>query len=195
MRRRFAGQILFTILLVSACSASAPQFKTTDISTVEWGKDFVLTTHTGERKRLSDFKGKPVILFFGYTNCPDICGPTLAKLAEVMKKLNATANQAQVIFISVDPAHDTPPQLAKFVTAFDPHFIGMTGTPAEIAVVTQDYKIATQQKAAPTGAASIEHSGGAFIIDRKGKLRLYIKEATPVADIVHDLRLLLKENA
>src|SRR5712692_9098410 len=142
MRRRFAGQILFIILLVSACSASAPQFNTTDISTVEWGKDFVLTTHTGERKRLSDFKGKPVVLFFGYTNCPDICGPTLAKLAEVTKKLSEATNRTQVIFISVDPLHDTPSKLAKFVTTFDPNFIGMTGTPAEIAVVTQDYKIA-----------------------------------------------------
>src|SRR5713101_7474911 len=105
-----------------------------------------------------------------------------------MKKLNATANQAQVIFISVDPANDTPPQLAKFVTAFDPNFIGMTGTPAEIAVVTQDYKIATQHKEGAGHTHLIDHSGGAFIIDRKGKLRLYIKEGTPVADIVHDLR-------
>jgi len=194
MSRRSVAQILAVILLVTACSAPAPQFKTTDISTVEWGKDFVLTTHTGERKRLSDFKGKPVVLFFGYTNCPDICGPTLAKLAEVTKKLNGTANQAQVIFISVDPAHDTPFQLAKFVATFDQSFIGMTGTPAEIAVVTQDYKIATQHKEGADHTHLIDHSGGAFVIDRKSKLRLYIKEGTPVADIVHDLRALLKEN-
>jgi protein SCO1/2 len=191
MSRCSVVPILVIILLITACSASGPQFKTTDISAVEWGKDFVLTTHTGERKRLSDFKGKPVILFFGYTNCPDICGPTLARLAEVTK----TLSEAQVIFISVDPAHDTPSKLAKFVTTFDPNFIGMTGTPAEIAVVTQDYKIATEHKDGAGHAHLIDHSGGAFVIDSKSKLRLYIKEGTPVADIVHDLRALLKENA
>ncbi len=194
MRRWFGQAVFLVILLIAACSTSQPQFKTSDISTAGWVNDFLLTAHTGERKRLSDFRGRPVILFFGYTHCPDICPATLAKLAGVTKTLNGAGGQVQVIFITVDPARDTPARLAKFVAAFDPDFIGMTGAPAEIATVIQDYKIAYQQKVEPTGAPSIEHSGGLFIADRQGKLRLYVKEETPATDIVHDLRLLLKEN-
>lgn len=184
---RFA--VLALLLLLAACSEPAG-FKATDISQANLGGYFDLTAHNGKRLTLSELRGKIVMLFFGYANCPDICAPTLAKLAQARAQLGKDAQPVQVVFISLDPGRDTPKQLASFVSRFDPTFIGLTGTPAEIDAVGREYKIAHHP-----GPSSIDHSGGMFVIDRTGRLRLYLSEGVSVDDIVHDLRLLLKENA
>lgn len=178
------------VVMASACTDSKPAFKATDISAVEWGKDFELTAHTGKRMKLSEFHGKLLVLFFGYTHCPDICSPTLAQLARVQERLGAEAGRVQVLFVSVDPAHDTPAQLAGFIPKFHPSFIGLTGSDAEIRAVTADYKIAYQ---AGQVADSIDHSGGVYVKDARGRLRLYLKQGASAEDMLHDLRLLLKE--
>lgn len=193
--------VIPTFVFLAACTPSAPpQFKGLDLSQVDWGGDFELTAHTGKRVKASEFRGKVLVLFFGYTHCPDICVPTLAKLAAVVQRLGADAERVQVVFVTVDPQHDTPAQLAPFVANFHPSFIGLTGTPAEIAAVASDYKIAYQKAAMGHGAKGaapehelIEHFGGVLIKDARGKLRLlYALEHTD-ADIEHDVRLLLKE--
>ncbi len=178
------------VVMASACTDSKPAFKATDISAVEWGKDFELTAHTGKRMKLSEFHGKLVVLFFGYTHCPDICSPTLAQLARVQQSLGAEAGRMQVLFVSVDPSHDTPAQLAGFIPKFHPTFIGLTGSDAEIRAVTADYKIAHQSG---QGAGIIAHSGGGYVKDARGRLRLYLKQGASTDDMLHDLRLLLKE--
>ncbi|HEY5682149.1 MAG TPA: SCO family protein, partial [Sulfuricaulis sp.] len=113
-----------------------------EITSVEWGGDFTLTAHTGKPVKGSNFIGKVVVMFFGYTHCPDICAPTLVKLDQVMKRLGEDAKNVQVLFITVDPGHDTVKQLAGFVPSFNPSFIGLTGSDKDIAAVASEYKVA-----------------------------------------------------
>ncbi len=165
-----------------------------DISGVEWGGDFTLTAHTGKPVKTSDFSGKVVVMFFGYSHCPDVCAPTLVKLDQVMKRLGEDAKDAQVLFITVDPAHDTVQQLAGFVPRFNPSFLGLTGTDKEIAAVARDYKIAySASSQVQPGQILVDHSTGILVKDRKGKLRLLVKNDIKVEDLESDLRQLLKE--
>lgn len=190
-RARFAAALL--AMIVGGCTSPAPTFRGTDVSQVQWGKDITLTAHTGRRVSTGEFRGKVVVLFFGYTHCPDICAPTLAKLAAVRQALGPEADKVQVLFITVDPQHDTPAQLARFVPKFDPSFIGLTGTAAETAAIASEYKIA--YAATATQPASIDHSGGILVKDGSGKLRLLFRNEMPVADMAADLRLLLKKSS
>lgn len=186
--------ILLFAVLVAACAPAKPAFKGTDIGSVNWGGDFTLTAHTGNRVNASDFKGKVLILFFGYTHCPDICAPTLSRLAGLMQKLGVDAERVQVLFVTVDPKHDTVKQLASFVPKFHPAFIGLTGTVSEIGHVAQDYKVAYAEN--PKSASSqilVDHAGGMLVKDVTGKLRLLFKNDMPMEDMAHDVRQLLKE--
>ncbi len=183
--------LLAVVLAIStACTDGKPSFKATDISNVEWGKDFELTAHTGKRVKLSDYHGRLAVLFFGYTHCPDICAPTLVVLARALNELGPEAERVQVVFVSVDPAHDTPAQLAGFIPKFHPSFVGLTGTDAEIRAVAADYKI-VYQPGQNTG--TVDHSGGVFVKDARGRMRLYMKQGMSAEDLAHDLLLLLKE--
>ena len=184
---------LLVALLLVACAPTKPAFKGTDISGVDWGGDFTLTAHTGSRVKTSDFKGKVLILFFGYTHCPDICAPTLSRLAGLMKQLGPEAERVQVLLVTVDPKHDTVEQLAGFVPKFHPAFIGLTGTAQEIGRVTQDYKVAyAENPKSAAGQVLIDHSGGMLVKDVTGKLRLLFRNDISVKDMAHDVRRLLK---
>jgi len=178
-------------LFLVACSP-APTFKATDISGVDWGSgDFELTAHTGKPVKAVDFQGKVVVMFFGFTHCPDVCPPTMAKLAVLMKRLGDDAQRVQVLFVTVDPENDTVKQLAGFVPQFNPTFIGLTGSDKEIAAVASEYKVAYSKN--PKTPALVDHSTGILIKDAKGKLRLLVKNDVPVEDLEHDVRVLLKE--
>ena len=186
------SRALFVLLLAFGvgCSNEQSAFKTTDIGSVTWGGDFSLVNHEGARVRVSDFTGKVVLLFFGYTHCPDICSPTLTKLAAVRRALKPQEReQVQVLFVTVDPAHDTPAQLKGFIPKFDPSFIGLTGSAAEVAAVARDYKVGIHQ----ASGTKVDHSGSVFLKDASGKLRAYANETTPADALAHDVRLLLKE--
>lgn len=178
---------------IAACSP-APRFKSTDISGVNWGGDFTLTAHTGQLVKASQFNGKVVVMFFGYTHCPDVCAPTLVKLDQVLKRLGPTAGQVQVLFITVDPEHDTVPQLAGFIPAFNPSFIGLTGNDKEIAAVANDYKVAygNNPRAKP-GQILVDHSTGILVKDKKGRVRLLVRNDVTVDDLEHDVGILLRE--
>jgi len=177
-------------LLFGACAPSKPAFKGTDIGGVEWGGDFTLTAHTGKSVKASAYQGKVVVLFFGYTHCPDICAPTLTRLAAMLKQLGPDAERVQVLFVTVDPKHDTVAQLAAFVPKFHPAIVGLTGTEQEIGKVAQDYKVAFQNN---PGSTIIDHFGGILVKDPKGKLRLLFKNDATAEDMTHDVRLLLGE--
>lgn len=192
---RFRNQIFFSlcVLWLVACAPPAPAFKATDISGVDWGGDFELTAHTGKRMRVSEFQGKVVVMFFGYTHCPDICAPTLVKLDQAVKRLGDDAKHVQVLFITVDPEHDTVKQLAGFIPQFNPSFIGLTGSDQEIAAVAGEYKVAYGKN--PENKPEqmlVDHSTGILVKDGKGKPRLLMKNDVAVDDLVHDLTLLLK---
>lgn len=179
---------------VASCAADRPSFRGTDISGVPWGKDFTLVSHVGQPISTEEFRGKVLILFFGYTHCPDICAPTLAKLAALRRQLGAESEAVQVLFMTVDPAHDTPDQLRRFVGAFDSTFIGLTGSPEQIDTVAREHKVSYSQGGHASGESpTIDHSGAVLVKDRRGRPRLLFRNEASVADMEHDIRLLLKQ--
>lgn len=186
----------FLAFVLAACQPQPP-FKATELKGgVEWGKDFVLTAHSGGKFNTATLHGKVVVLFFGYAHCPDICAPTLARLAQAMRQLGDDAAQVQVLFVTVDPKHDTAEKLAAFVPKFHPSFIGLTGSEAEIRTVAADYKAAYQPNPASTEAQPrVDHFGGIMVKDRAGRLRLLMRGDTAVEDITADLRVLAREAA
>lgn len=184
--------LLFSLALLLAGCSEPKQFVSTDLSMVEWGKDFSLTDHNGRSRRLEDFKGKAVILFFGYTQCPDVCPTTLSNLRETMTLLGDDAKRVQVLFATVDPARDTPELLAQYVPAFYPGFLGLYGDEKTIAAVAKDFKVFyAKQPGSTPGTYSVDHSTGSFVFDPQGKLRLLLRHGETPANIAADLKLLL----
>ncbi|HPU81877.1 SCO family protein [Accumulibacter sp.] len=183
--------ILCLTLLFSGCS-QPPTFKSTDVSGSDWGKDFVLTDPQGQARRLADFKGKAVVVFFGYTQCPDVCPTTLLSMREVLNRLGNDAGRVQVVFVTLDPARDTPQVLAEYVTAFHPSFVGLRGDEATIAAVARDFKVFYAKQAGSTaGTYSLDHSTGSYAYDPEGRLRLLIRYGETPDNVASDLRLLL----
>lgn len=179
------------LLLVSACSEPA-HFYSTDITGSMIGADFSLTDPAGKTRRLSDFKGKVVIVFFGYTQCPDVCPTTLGALREVMKKLDKQAEQVQVLFITLDPERDTPALLTQYVPAFYPTFLGLRGDPATIAATARAFKVYYKKQPGTTADSySIDHATGSYVYDPRGRLRLYMKYGDAPAHLVSDIQQLL----
>lgn len=178
-------------LLLAGCS-EPPRFVSTDLSAVDWGKDFSLTDHNGQARRLADFRGKAVVLFFGYTQCPDVCPTTLAAMHEAMKLLGEDANRVQVLFVTLDPARDTPKLLAQYVPAFDPSFLGLYADENVITALTKDFKLFyARQPGSVPGSYSIDHSTGSYAFDPQGRLRLLLRHGETAANIAADLKLLL----
>ncbi|MBI3144787.1 MAG: SCO family protein [Pseudogulbenkiania sp.] len=189
---RLLTWLLLASLLACSPAASKAEFKGTDIAGVQFGGDFTLTDHTGKPRSLSDFKGKVVALFFGYTHCPDVCPTTMLEFASAMKLLGADADQVQVLFITVDPERDTPALLAGYVPHFDPRFLGLSGNPAAVRKVAEQFKVVAQRQPGQGGGYSVDHSAGAYLIDRDGKLRVYLPYGLPAADLAHDIKQLIR---
>ena len=180
-------------LLLAACSPEAPKFRSTDITGADFGKELTLTGHDGKPRTLADFRGKAVVLFFGYTHCPDICPTTLVEMAGVMKKLGKDAARVQVVFVTVDPERDTPEVLGKYVPAFDAGFLGMSGDAAATQRAAQEFKIFYEKRAGSTPSAyTVDHSGQSYVIDPQGRMRLFVRHDRISQDLAGDLRTLLK---
>lgn len=178
-------------LLLAGCS-EPKRFVSTDLSSVDWGKDFSLSDHNGQPRRLADFRGKAVVLFFGYTQCPDVCPTTLSAMRDVMGLLGEDAKRVQVLFVTVDPARDTPQLLAQYVPAFHPGFLGLYADDKTVATVAKDFKVFyARQPGATPGSYSIDHSTGSYAFDAQGKLRLLLRHGETPANIAADLKLLL----
>ena len=189
MKRLELWILLFALL---GCSASSQTFVATDVTGADFAHGFSLTAHTGEQKSLLDFKGKLVVVFFGYTHCPDICPTTMSDLAKTMRLLGEAKQQVQVLFVTLDPERDTVDVLKQFVPGFEPSFIGLTGSAKQIESVAAEYKIYTQKQAGKdVKQYSIDHSAGAYVYDKQGQLRLYFKYAQTPEDMAHDLKMLL----
>jgi len=184
---------LFLLALgLAGCGAPAPEFKGSDITGADFGKHLALTDHNGRPVTLETFRGKLVVLFFGYTHCPDVCPTTLSDMAQALKLVPpAVAGKVQVLFVSVDPERDTPETLKAYVPYFHPAFLGLYGTPKEVAKAATEFKVAFRKHVEP-GATGylVDHSAGSYVLDEKGRLRLYLPFAHPPADIAHDLSTL-----
>jgi len=167
-------------------------FQNTDVTGLDYAKGFALTDHTGKPRTLADFKGKVVVVFFGYTQCPDVCPTTMAEMASVMQKLGPLADQVQVLFITLDPERDTQQLLASYVPAFDKRFIGLRGTPGQTAKTAREFKVFyAKVPGADPNSYTIDHTAGSYVFDRDGRLRLFIRHGQGPDPIVHDLRQLL----
>lgn len=178
---------------LSGCGNPAPEpFHSTDITGADFGKTLALTDHHGKARTLADFRGKAVVLFFGYTSCPDICPTTLARFAEVVKALGPDGERVQVLFVTVDPERDTEQKLAAYVPWFNPGFLGLRGDQAATAAAAKEFKIYYAKKTLEGGMGYvIDHSAGSYIFDPEGHLRLYVKDDVANADLVADIKRLL----
>lgn len=198
-RRHTIARAIFRLLavpllalgLLAACAPSEPAFKSTDITGADYGKNFALTDHHGQPRTLPDFKGKVVTLFFGYTQCPDVCPTALSGMSTVMQALGADADRVQVIFVTVDPERDTPELLAEYVPLFDKRFLGMYGTPEKIAGIARDFRVFYRKSGDLQGHYTIDHTAGTYVFGQDGRARLYVRHAEDPQVIAADIKALL----
>lgn len=191
-RLLWAPLLIAALLLCSSCAPAKPQFKSVDITGIDYAQQLRLTDDSGKPRQLSDYRGKVVIVFFGYTSCPDVCPITLAELASVMKKLGREANDVQVLFVTFDPERDSAAVMKRYLANFNPSFVGLTGSDAEIQKTAKDFKVFYQKVDGPTADSyTIDHQAVSYVFDRSGAPRLYVVDSTKEDDWVHDLNILL----
>lgn len=180
--------------LLSACSEQKPSFQAIDVTGATYARDFALTDHNGQVRHLADFKGKIVVLFFGYTQCPDVCPTTMAELAEVRKALGKDGDKVQGLFVSVDPARDTPEVLKAYMGNFDSTFLALYTTPEKLAELAKDFKVYYKKVDGKTPTSyTMDHSAGSYIYDTQGQLRLFTRYGTGPQPLIADIQQLLKQ--
>jgi protein SCO1 len=180
------------LALAAGCDRGAEGFRNVDITGANYARDFVLTDHTGARRTLADYRGKIVVIFFGFTQCPDVCPSVMADMAEVKTRLGADGDRLQVIFITVDPERDTQSVLAQYVPGFDPSFVGLYGTPEQTAATAKEFKVFYQKVPGKTETSyTIDHTAGSYVIDQEGRVRLFLRHGGGVDPVVADLKKLL----
>ena len=203
MHRRKALQSLATGItlfgaagLLGGCSEAKPSFNAIDLTGADYARGFQLTDHNGQPRSLADFKGKLVVVFFGYTQCPDVCPTSMAELAEVKASLGAEADKLQGIFITVDPERDTPEVLKAYMGNFDPSFLALRPTPEQLAALAKDFKIYYKRVEGKTPTSyTMDHSAGSYVYDTQGQLRLYARYGGGAQALSTDLKQLLKQAA
>ncbi len=185
--------VLLACFLVACGHSQAPaKLYGADIAGADFVGDFDLLDHHGAKRQLTDYQGKVVVLFFGYTHCPDVCPTAMADMAKMMKLLGSDANQVQVLFVTLDPERDSQQVLAKYVPSFDERFVGLYGNAQQTAEVTKTYKVFFEKKdVAGKSGYTIDHSGGAFVFDKAGKVRIYFRNGQKPNEMASDLKQLL----
>ncbi|WP_395405832.1 SCO family protein [Pseudoduganella sp. UC29_106] len=190
MKKLFAALLMLAALV--GCGEKQLKFENTDLTGLDYAKGFALNDHTGKPVTLDSYKGKVVVLFFGFTQCPDVCPTTMAEMAGVMKELGPQADQVQVLFATLDPERDTKELLAQYVPSFDKRFVGLYGTPEQIAATAKEFKVFYQKVPGKTpDSYTIDHTAGSYVFDKQGKIRLFLRHGQGSAPITHDLKLLL----
>ena len=188
---RLARAIAASALILGLVTGCDSTFRSTDITGADYGRTLELLDHNGVARTLADFRGKVITVFFGYTQCPDVCPTALSGMSQVMQELGADADRVQVLFVTVDPERDTPELLAEYMPAFDRRFLGLYGTPERIAAVARDFRVFYRKSGAAEGHYTIDHSAGTYVFDPAGRLRLYVKHAEDPKLIAADIRALL----
>ncbi len=181
--------------MMAACTPEAPkpQFKSIDLTGADYAKDFALPDQNGQQRTLKDFAGKIVVVFFGFTQCPDVCPTSMAELAEIKRSLGADGSKLQAIFITVDPERDTPELLKAYLGNFDPTFLALRPTLEKLPDVAKDFKVYYKKVEGKTpGSYSMDHSAGSYVYDTQGRIRLYNRYGTGPEGLASDIRLLLK---
>jgi protein SCO1 len=197
--RRFFIAATCAALLAACDKPGAPPapvvaFKGIDITGAEYARELSLTDANGKLRTLAEFKGKVPVVFFGFTQCPDVCPTTMAELAAVKRELGADGERVVGIFVTVDPERDTPTVLKAYIEAFDPAFIGLRGTLDETKAVAKHFKVFFAKVPGKTeGSYSMDHTAGSFIFDTQGRVRLFTRYGTGAPALVHDIKALLSE--
>ena len=182
--------------VLTACSPDGPAFRGVNITGADYARDFSLTDHNGQQRSLKDFRGKVVVVFFGFTQCPDVCPTSMQELAEVKAALGADGERLQGIFISVDPERDTLELLKAYMENFDPSFLALRPTPEQLPALAKDFKIHYKKVDGTTPTSyTLDHSAGSYLYDPQGRLRVYHRYGSGTEALTEDVRLLLGEAA
>jgi protein SCO1/2 len=193
MLRRTALITLASSLLAGCAPEGKPQFKSVDITGADYARDFALPDPDGRMRSIKDFQGKAVVVFFGYTQCPDVCPTTLAEIAEAKKLLGADGGKVQGVFITVDPERDKPELLKAYMSGFGPDFVALRGTPEQTAAVAKDFKVFYRRSEGKTpGSYAMDHTAASYVYDAQGRLRLYTRYGSGAQALADDLKLLLQ---
>ena len=197
-RRRLVASLVLgfaacSLAFVTGCSPDKPKFNAIDVTGANYAKSFALKDHTGQERKLTDFKGKVVVVFFGYTQCPDVCPTTMTELVEVKRLLGANGDKLQAVFITVDPARDTAELLNAYVTNFDPSFVALIPSPEQLVEVAKEFKIYYKKVDGKTPTSyTMEHSAGSYIFDGQGQVRLFSRYGSGAQALAQDIAVLLK---
>jgi protein SCO1 len=197
-RRTFlvASAAVCAASVLAACGQRKPQFKAIDLTGADYARDLRLPDADGHERSLKDFRGKVVVLFFGYTQCPDVCPTTLSEIAQAKQLLGADGARLQGVFVTLDPERDTPQVLKAYLANFDPTFVALRGTLQQTAAVAKDFKIFYQKVPGKTpGSYTLDHSAAAYVYDPDGRLRLYTRYGSGPQALASDVKLLLDEAA
>lgn len=186
-----SGAALTTL---AGCGQDKPKFQSIDLTGADYARDFSLTDHNGQPRSLKDFRGKVVVVFFGFTQCPDVCPTALAELSEVKRALGPDGDKLQGVFITVDPERDTPEILKAYMANFDPGFLALRGEPAQLEQVAKEFKVYYKKVEGKTpGKYTMDHTAAHFVYDTQGRLRLYVRPGSGPKVLAEDIRLLLKQ--
>ena len=181
--------------LLAACADDKPRFSSIDLTGADYARDFSLTDHNGQARSIKDFAGKVVVLFFGFTQCPDVCPSALAELVEIKKMLGPQGDRLQGLFVTLDPERDTPEVLKAYMGNFDPGFLALYTNLDKLPTLAKDYKVFYKKVVGKTPTSySLDHSAGSYVYDTKGRLRLYTRYGSGAAALAADIRLLLPKS-
>ena len=190
---RLVGALLLA-LSFAGCGPSQSGFINTDVTGADCCKDFRLSDHNGKVRTLADFRGKVVVMFFGYTQCPDVCPTTMLEMKTVLQQLGADAQRVQVLFVTVDPERDTRELLSSYVPAFDPGFLGLYGDMETTARTAKEFRVFYQKQPGATPSSyTVDHTAGSYVFDPQGRVRLFVRHGDGGASLAADLRTLLKQ--
>jgi protein SCO1/2 len=180
-------------LMLGACSPDKPQFRSIDVTGADYARDFKLADHNGQQRTLADFRGKVVVIFFGFAQCPDVCPTAMAELAEVKRLLGADAGKLQGLFVTLDPERDTPEVLKAYMGNFDPAFLALRPTPQELPDLAKHFKIFYKKNEGKTaGSYTLDHTAASYVFDLQGRVRLYTRHGMGPAALAEDLKILVK---
>lgn len=190
LRRRFLATC--SLLALSACQKPPVVFSSIDLSGAEYARDFKLLDHNGKMRQLADFKGKIVMIFFGFTQCPDVCPTSMAEMAEIIQSLGPQADKFQGLFITVDPTRDKPEVLQAYMANFHPSFLALIPSESQLVETAKEFKIFYRQVPGKTATSyTMEHTAGSYIFDTQGRVRLYSRYGSKVSDVANDIKALL----
>ncbi len=191
LHRRTAIAALVSAAL-AACSTEKPAFKGIDITGAQYARQLDLPDASGKPRTLADFKGKVTVVFFGFTQCPDVCQTALAEVAEVKQKLGADGDKVQSVFVTVDPERDTPAVVGAYVAAFGRDFVALRGSLEQTQAAAKEFKVFFAKVPGKTaGSYTMDHTAGSFVFDPQGRVRIFVRNGGGAEALASDIKLLL----